>query len=71
MQMTAVKSSNIKAIGHDPETKTLAVEFLNGNVYHYADVSAEKYHALLRADSIGGHLNAHIKGKHAHSKQGS
>lgn len=62
VEMKPVKSSNIRAIGFDPETKTLHVAFLNGTQYTYEGVDAEKHAALMSADSVGSHFNAHIKG---------
>lgn len=62
VEMKPVKSSNIAAVGYDPEAKTLRVAFLNGSVYTYHDVDADKHAALMGADSVGGHFNAHIKG---------
>jgi hypothetical protein len=62
VEMKPVKSSNIASIGHDPDTKTLHVAFRNGTVYLYHDVDADKHAALMKADSVGGYLNAHIKG---------
>lgn len=64
-----VKSSNISAIGHDPETKTLHVAFSNGTRYVYHDVDAEKHAALMKADSVGSHFHAHIRsGGHKFTK---
>ena len=60
--MKSVKSSNIDAIGYDVDTKTLHVAFKNGTRYTYGDVDADKHAALMKADTIGGHFNAHIKG---------
>lgn len=68
IKMQKVSSSNLDAIGYDPETKTLRVAFRNGSVYTYEDVDAEKHQALMKADSVGAHLNAHIKGAHKFSK---
>jgi hypothetical protein len=70
MEFKSVKSSNIDAVGHDPETNTLHVRFKNGGTYAYQGVDAEKHSALMSADSVGAFLHAHIKGKHAHSKVG-
>ena len=60
-----VESSQIHAVGHDPETNTLAIQFKSktgpGSVYHYQNISADKYTALVSADSIGKHFGAHIK----------
>ena len=57
-------SSNIQAMGHDPETNTLRVQFQDGKSYDYADVDADKYAALLASDSKGRHLHRHIKSCH-------
>lgn len=70
IKMKPVESSNIAAVGFDPETKTLHVAFSNGTVYRYHDVDAEKHAKLMSADSVGKHFNAHIKGAHKFSKGG-
>lgn len=63
--MTAVKSSQIAAIGHDPETDTLAIQFTGkdgpGSVYHYKNIDVEKFEALKNAESIGIHFGKYIK----------
>jgi hypothetical protein len=60
-----VVSSQIAAIGHCPETNTLAIQFANrsgrGNVYHYANFTADDYAAFAGADSVGAHFGKHIK----------
>ena len=68
MQMHSVKSSQIKEIGHDPATKTLAVRFNTGALYHYAGVDSEKFNAFRQAESIGKHFGQHIKGVHAYNR---
>jgi DNA segregation ATPase FtsK/SpoIIIE-like protein len=47
--MDSVDSSQVKAIGFDPETKTLAVKFTRGlgATYHYPNVSQETYEASI------------------------
>jgi hypothetical protein len=66
--MNPVVSSQIDAIGHDPETGTLAIQFkakpgtdAPGSVYHYSNVDAEKFAALAGAESTGSHFYKHIK----------
>ncbi len=66
--MKPVKSSTIKAIGYDPDTLALDVEFINGGLYRYENVSPEAYAALENAESIGSHLQKQIKGKYAFKK---
>lgn len=55
IQLVPVESNQVKAIGYDPETKTLAVTFTRGQgaVYHYPGVPIELFHELLAAESIG------------------
>ena len=53
MEMQLVKSSNVKAVGYEVETKTLQVEFKSGGVYQYAGVQPEMYADLLAAESVG------------------
>jgi hypothetical protein len=68
MERIPVTSSSIASIGHDPTTNTLHVEFKNGRVYAYADVSAAHHAALLSAESIGAHFGKHIRGAFTHTK---
>lgn len=68
VDMKPVESSNIRAIGHDPEFSLLVVEFKSGDFYEYSGVSADQFEALLKAESVGKHLNQHIKNKFAAKK---
>lgn len=69
MIMHGVKSSQIKEIGHDPKTNTLAVRFNHGGtLYHYAGVDAKKFAEFKEADSLGAFLGSNIKGKHDFNK---
>lgn len=61
MKLTPVTSSNIEAIGHDPETNTLRVQFKGSGTYDYAGVSAEDHAALVGAGSIGSHFHKNIR----------
>ncbi len=56
-----VKSSAISAIGHDPATNTLRVEFSSGHAYDYSNVTAEDHAALMGAKSLGGHFHKHFR----------
>lgn len=68
MAIKHVNSSTIRHLDYDEKTKTLSVTFLSGATYHYDGVSPEAYKALETADSVGGHLARHIKGKYPHRK---
>jgi hypothetical protein len=63
--LTPVASSQLAAIGHDPATKTLAIQFLQkgqpGNVYHYTNFTVAEFSAFASAESAGSHFGKHIK----------
>lgn len=61
-----VDSSQINAVGYDPETQTLAIQFKGwkgelGATYHYTNVTAEDFAAFKGAESLGRHFGRHIK----------
>ena len=64
MKRTAVKSSNIAAIGYDSTSKTLEVEFKTGAAYSYSGVSPSVARAFRKAQSIGGYFSKEIKGNY-------
>jgi hypothetical protein len=56
------RSSLVKSMGYDKETRTLEIEFLGGQVYRYSNVGPKLYRACRRARSVGGYFNRYIKG---------
>jgi hypothetical protein len=61
MEMIPVDSSNIEAIGYDPESATLTIQFKKGgSVYEYYDVPQHEYDGLMAADSKGTYAHANI-----------
>jgi hypothetical protein len=64
-EMIFVDSSNIEAIGYDPESRELHVRFLkSGETYVYYEVEEWEFEEFKRADSKGVHLNSNIKPRH-------
>ena len=66
ISMVPVTSSNIRSMGWsagDPPIvpPVMRVEFLNGSVYDYADVSEEVFNAVLNAESVGKAYNSIVK----------
>jgi hypothetical protein len=61
--LKAVDSSQVKAIGYDEKTSTLAVTFTRGTgaIYHYPDVPKTTYDAFMASDSIGVFFGKNIK----------
>lgn len=71
MKLEPVTSSNVSAIGYDPDAKALHVQYKSGATYIYSGVPQASYDALKGASSVGTHLHAHIKGRFSHSKSGA
>lgn len=74
--LTPVTSSQIEAIGHDLETKTLAIQFkakppYPGSIYHYSNFNRDEFLKFSCAASIGQYFYAYIKnnpGKYPYQK---
>lgn len=60
MERQRVSSSNIRSIGYDNSTSTLEIEFINGRIYQYYNVSERVYSSLMSASSHGQYLVANI-----------
>lgn len=61
--LTPVQSSQVKAIGYDPLTKTLACQFTHGpgHLYVYPGVEPKMHADFMAAKSIGKFFGQHIK----------
>lgn len=68
MERTPVTSSNIHAIGYDPDSQTLEIEFNSGAVYDYSDVPQSEYDGFIGADSKGKYFHANIKNRYSFMK---
>lgn len=68
-EMQFVTSSNIEAIGYDPDTMELHVRFLkSGETYVYYNVESWVFDEIMQADSKGTYLNNQIKGRYDFGK---
>lgn len=65
-----ISSSNVEAVGHDEESETLRVWFLNGSIYDYSGVNSMEFEALRDAPSVGSYLHRNIKGQYPYEKVG-
>jgi hypothetical protein len=60
--LDSVESNQVRQIGYDDATQTLAVTFNYGKaVYHYPNVTRETFEAFKGAESIGRFFGEHIK----------
>ncbi len=61
--LAPINSTALKACAYEHTTQTLFLQFPSGNVYSYADVSAELWASFQAAESKGKFYGQHIKGK--------
>jgi hypothetical protein len=61
VERTPVQSSSVAAVGYDPQTFELEIEFRNRRTYRYQSVPIAAYRLLLQAPSIGEYVNRVIK----------
>ena len=54
-------SSAVASVGYDATIRALDVEYAGGAVYRYHPVPDRVYRQLLRAESKGRFVNAHIR----------
>ncbi len=69
MRRTPVRSTVIAAIGYDPETAELEIQFRSGDVYRYYAVPPSVHAALIEADSPGAYFNKHVSDKYPTRQQ--
>ncbi|GEN36104.1 KTSC domain-containing protein [Aneurinibacillus danicus] len=60
MHMIPVSSSNLRAVGYDPVSQTLRIQFHNGT-YDYYNVPVSIHQGLMSAGSKGSYHAAYIK----------
>lgn len=70
MNRDPVGSSTIACIGYDEPAQTLEVEFLNGSVYQYYNVTEEMHARLMHAPSKGKFLHYEIKSAYPYARVG-
>ena len=63
MEMKKVNSSNLAAIGYDPDKQELVVRFHSGTQYRYHSVPPQVHEAFLGAKSMGIYFTREIRGK--------
>ena len=60
-EMTLVESSNVESIGYDRQNMIVYIQYINGGLYIYKNVSEMEYEGLLHAPSIGSYLHRNFK----------
>ncbi|MEA9554616.1 KTSC domain-containing protein [Xanthomonas nasturtii] len=60
MDMIRVASSAISAIGYDPASMRMKIQFVQGHTYDFCGVPSHVFQRLLNAGSKGGYYKDHI-----------
>ncbi len=68
MKRDPVQSSAIRAVGFDPRTNMLEVEFASGSVYRYFDVPEFLHRGFMVASSKGAYFNTRINGRYRYEE---
>lgn len=66
--MTPVRSTDLKAIGHNPETSILHITFGDGSTYGYSGVPRVIFDGLENTASKGQYFYRHIKKGGSHQE---
>lgn len=64
MEMIRVNSSAISAIGYDPTTQHMRIEFVEGHTYTFCRVPSRIFDGLLASSSKGTYYNNYIRDKY-------
>jgi hypothetical protein len=68
MELHPVKSSNIKAVGYDPDKNRLVVEFHSSKKYAYDNVPPAVFTGFLEARSMGIFFSRNVRGQYPTEK---
>ena len=63
IEITTTRSSMLKAIAYDEQSKVLTITFNNGGSYEYYDVPKKVFDELISAESEGKYFLANVKNK--------
>jgi hypothetical protein len=64
MDMIAVRSSAMTAVGYDPATRRMRIRFEQGHSYDFCNVPLDIYNGLIAAASKGAYYNQHIRDRY-------
>ena len=70
MDREMVSSSTIVSAGYDEPSQTLEVEFSNGSLYQYYNVTQDMYDNFVQSPSKGQFLHQYIKNAYAYARVG-
>jgi hypothetical protein len=68
MAWRGLQSRHLNAGDYDPEQQTLSIQFVNGAVYQYRNVSQTVADTLFQTGSPGSYFHDKIRGNYPESK---
>ena len=69
MDTKPVNSSYLYAVGYDPATKILEIEFKDNTVVDYSNVPQSTYDGMMQAQSVGKYFHRNVKDQYAGVRQ--
>lgn len=63
IELEAIASSNLAALGFNPDKHIAAVQFQSGDIYHYAGVTVDLMQRWYASESRGRFYAKEIRGK--------
>ncbi len=64
MQRMPVNAKEIRAIGYDPLTERLEVEFWRGDLYEFYQVPADRYDLLVHSEGVDQYFHKYIRDRY-------
>jgi len=61
MTLTPIESSHLAAVGYEPDSERLTIQFVNADIYEYNFVEQELYDWLLADSSPGSFFSERIR----------
>ncbi len=61
MELIPLSSTNLRAIGYDPDTMTMQIQFNNGSLYSYANIEPQTYEDMMASGNPGEYFATIIK----------
>jgi hypothetical protein len=61
VELVPVQSTNLSAIGYEPDTMLMQIQFKNGSLYAYQNVEPDTYQTLVTSPDPGRYFAEIIK----------
>ncbi|ACT07254.1 conserved hypothetical protein [Dickeya chrysanthemi Ech1591] len=68
MQRKRVSSTELFAVGYDPDNSILEIELLNGSLYQYKNVARMIYEELMASNAKARYYSRYIRNSFPYNK---